>query len=222
MNKITAKGPDDKQIIDELSVKHRELKKIDEELLGKINEPKRVPSRSTIDSCFGFPDRTKTDVIIIRGAPAVGKSTLAHELLKRFPGYAVMDVDDIRGMISKVDWHNEQMHIAALKVSYRMTLEFRRNGYTPVLVDTFYKWVIEEFAKKLEKDHLRYKIFTLYAEEQELIKRVRNRRGYDNLEVIHKLNQEAMEMKLNHEKKIDNTQMLVVDTLSMIIKEIAT
>jgi len=43
------------------------------------------------------------DVLILRGAPGVGKSTLGRGLRRQLDHGSVIEVDDIRGMLARVD-----------------------------------------------------------------------------------------------------------------------
>jgi predicted kinase len=86
------------------------------------------------------------DVIILRGAPGVGKSTLAKELAQHFPKGVRIEVDTLRGMVISVDWTNQQEHKDLLQVAAQLTRQFLGLGFKPVLVvDTFSGDKVKDF-----------------------------------------------------------------------------
>jgi predicted kinase len=78
------------------------------------------------------------DLILLKGAPGVGKSTTAKLLAQHFPSGVRLEVDTIRQMVISVDWTNQAEHRKLLALSARLAAGFLRSGFSPViLVDTF-------------------------------------------------------------------------------------
>lgn len=155
----------------------------------------------------------QTEIIIIKGAPASGKSSVAKCLAKEFPNGIRLEVDIIRSMVISVDWTNQNEHINMLGVSAKLTNEFLLLGHTPVIVvDTFSGDKVVRFIEQLKtiNDSLIIKVFGLYTTEDELRKRVdaRKENEFREVDICLKLNADVIKMKLKDEVQIDTTGML--------------
>jgi hypothetical protein len=132
---------------------------------------------------------TRHDLIVIRGAPGVGKSTLSENLKKHFPGSVGIETDSLRNMIHGVAWfpstglngstHRSDEHgIHAIEAAWAVCRSYRANGYRPVLlVDTF---TIPHYNKIASLIHdsdprLSWHIITLSCTDKELISRLNRR-----------------------------------------------
>ena len=79
-----------------------------------------------------------SDIIVVRGAPGSGKSSVARHLGKQLPTGATIEVDTVRGMIHHIQWERDEEHIDAIHAAVRATIAYLERGYRPVvLVDTF-------------------------------------------------------------------------------------
>ena len=79
-------------------------------------------------------EKTAADIIIIKGAPASGKSHTAKSLSKHFPKGARIEVDNLRNMVISVDWKNQTEHINILNLSANLVNEYLQLGFKPVIV----------------------------------------------------------------------------------------
>ena len=101
------------------------------------------------------------DLLIVRGAPGVGKSTAVRRLRKHIAGGAVIEVDSLRGMIAAVQWVNTEQHWVALDLARVLITSFLTKGYRPVvLVDTFSRGKLTRFVRDIRQS---YRVVSLYA-----------------------------------------------------------
>lgn len=139
------------------------------------------------------------DVIIIRGAPAVGKTTLSKELAKYFPKGVRLEVDTLRSMVISVDWTNQQEHKDVLQVAAQLTRQFLGLGFRPVLVvDTFSGDKVKPFLDAINEPDLglQVKTFALHASPEVLARRLaaRPQDQFRDLAVSKKLNSDVLKI----------------------------
>jgi adenylate kinase len=78
------------------------------------------------------------DIIIIRGAPGVGKTTLARKFKKYYPDGVTIEVDYVRGMINGAKWVDRTEHRRGLTATWAICSTYLGYGYKPIIVvDTF-------------------------------------------------------------------------------------
>jgi len=117
----------------------------------------------------------KIDIIILRGAPASGKSQTAKCLSQYFPKGVKLEVDTLRQMAISVDWKNQEEHINMLQISTRLVYDFFKSGFNPIIVvDTFSGDKINKYFDSLYQfdKMLSIKLFGLYVTDNELKKRL--------------------------------------------------
>jgi hypothetical protein len=132
---------------------------------------------------------TRYDLIVIRGAPGVGKSTLSENLKKYFPEGVGIETDTVRKMINRSDWfpsgvsdgftyRSDEQGIHGIEAAGAVCRCYRANGYRPVLlVDTF---TIPHYHKIASLIHeaepaLSWHILALYCTDKELVSRLSRR-----------------------------------------------
>jgi len=158
------------------------------------------------------------DVIILRGAPGVGKSTLAKELAQHFPEGVRIEVDTLRGMVISVDWTNQQEHKELLQVAAQLTRQFLGLGFKPVLVvDTFSGDKVKEFLDTVNNPDLglQVKAFALHASPEVLARRLaaRPQDQFRDLAVSKKLNSDVL--------KIPRPADILLDTSNQTAQQLA-
>lgn len=168
---------------------------------------------------------TVTDIIILRGAPASGKSQTAKCLTRFFPQGVRLEIDNLRQMVISVDWKDQQEHINMLQVSVTLVHEFTRLGLRPVIViDTFSGNKINSYleALNLQERGLSVKIFGLFTSEEELKKRVDARSGeeFRDFGICKKINEDTIKFKSDTEVQIDTTGLLPMQTAQTIFDNI--
>jgi predicted kinase len=163
----------------------------------------------------------KIDIIIIRGAPASGKSQVAKSLSKFYPKGVRIEVDTIRQMVIAVDWVNQQEHINMLEASTKLIQAFIHLNFSPIIiVDTFSGDKINRFIEILyeQNKELSIKIFGLFTTDTELRKRLelRTKGEFRDFEICKKLNNDVQKWKHNSEFQIDTTGLLPEQTADKI------
>jgi predicted kinase len=167
------------------------------------------------------------DVIILRGAPAVGKSTLAKELAQHFPKGIRLEVDTLRSMVISVDWTNQQEHKDLLQVAARLTGQFLGLGFKPVLVvDTFSGDKVKPFLDAINESSpgLEVKTFALHASPEVLAQRLaaRHQDQFRDLAVSGKLNSDVLKILRPADTLLDTsyqTAQQLADALVNVLNE---
>ena len=165
------------------------------------------------------------DVIIIRGAPGVGKSTAAKKLAEYFPGGARLEVDTLRAMVISADWKNQNEHINLLYLSTKVVSEFLTLGFGPVIViDTFSGNKIEKFMEDLQqiRKEMKVAIIGLHCSQEELRKRIeeRDQEEFRDFEISCKLNRVTTKRQYVGELQIDTTGISADETASIVYENI--
>lgn len=159
-----------------------------------------------------FPDRGRAaryDLVLIRGAPGVGKSTLAENLKKHFPHGATVEVDYIRGIINRVEWIHAQQDIHGVEAAWAAGRSYLASGYFPVLIiDTFglpkYKKIVSFIHAS--RPGLSCHTLALYCTDEELVSRItRRKNGFSDKENSLRLNEEVRNHRYRNETLIDTT-----------------
>ena len=170
-------------------------------------------------------DTNKIDILIIRGAPASGKSQTAKSLTKYFPKGVRMEIDNLRSMVISVDWTNQSEHIDILNLSTRLVNDFLQLGFSPIIIiDTFSGDKIINYHKMLKSinNELNIEIFGLYTTEEELERRLdmRDNNLFKDFPICKKLNNDTVKFKHENETQIDTTNLISDNTAKIIYKEI--
>jgi predicted kinase len=165
------------------------------------------------------------DVIILRGAPAVGKSTLAKELAQHFPKGIRLEVDTLRSMVISVDWTNQQEHKDLLQVAARLTGQFLGLGFKPVLVvDTFSGDKVKPFLDAINESSpgLEVKTFALHASPEVLVHRLaaRPQDEFKDLDVSKKLNSDVLKIHRPADTLLDTSTLSAQELASVMIADL--
>lgn len=150
------------------------------------------------------------DLILLKGAPGVGKSTVAKFLSSHFPSGARIEVDVLRKMVIGVKWTDQAEHRAVLTLGAQLAAGFLRSGFSPViLVDTFSGDKVDDFLNAFRAEHPQGKVCVigLHASDNVLRARVLNREadGFRDLAVSMRINGELVRDARSFEKLIDTT-----------------
>lgn len=152
------------------------------------------------------------DVIVIRGAPGVGKSSTAKCLAGSFPGGARVEVDILRKMVISVNWKKQDEHILMLDVAARLVHDLAESGFRPVIVvDTFSGDKVTRFLEILRKQRetRTFLVFSLHASETSLQQRLHERPSdeFKDFEIAKKLNEDIHRFPASSEWLIDNSRL---------------
>ncbi len=161
------------------------------------------------------------DVLLVRGAPGVGKSSAAKALRKLIPSGAIVEVDHVRGMIASVRWVDTTQHLAALTVTRGIVRSFLEQNFRPVVViDTFSRGKLKAFVEQLSTEvGARHRIASLYADNATLLARVHDRphNEFREPEISAKLNDEIKKNRYDLEELIDTTNLSPTEVASRLL-----
>jgi predicted kinase len=162
------------------------------------------------------------DLILLKGAPGVGKSSAAKELARHFGSSVRIEVDDLRKMVVRVKWTDQVEHRKVLTLGAQLASGFLRSGFAPViLVDTFSGDKIDDFLSEVRSGcpHARVFVAVLHASEEVLRDRVANRDadGFRDLTVSLRLNHQAVHELRPFERLIDTTDLSPADVVQTIL-----
>lgn len=145
------------------------------------------------------------DVVLVRGAPGAGKSTLGRRLRKGLTGAAVVEVDDLRAMLTQVDWTSRHHHDQALQGAFALVGGYLSAGLRPIiLIDTLSRSRHAQVRAWLEREGHRYHSFSLWVEPSVLRTRLDQREsGFREWEPSAVLNAEVLATRWPHETMID-------------------
>lgn len=147
------------------------------------------------------------EVLLVRGAPGVGKSSSARWLRGLLPEGAVIEVDALRGMIAAVQWRDRTHHTLALDHAALLVSSFIARGFAPVVViDTFSRKLAEPFGRSLDRP---YRIASLVADAAALRARIDGRPAgqFRDHEVSLALDEEIRGDRLAREVLVDTTSL---------------
>ena len=168
----------------------------------------------------------EADIVILKGAPASGKSQTAKSLTRFFPKGVKIEVDILRQMVISVDWKNQAEHINLLQVAAGLAYDFHQLNFKPVvMVDTFSGDKIIKFLSTLKQldTSLRIRTFSLYASDDVLKKRLDGRPAgeFKDFEISRKLNLDVLKNTVDDEHLIDTSCLLPAQTAELIYREIS-
>lgn len=130
-------------------------------------------------------DRNYTDhrslVVLLRGAPGVGKSTVATLLGSSGAARTIIEVDTMRRLVVGVHWSDRRLHGAAITAAALAAGEFAVRGFGPVLlVDCFGRSTAHTAVELAKRTGAEVAVFTLWASPGVLRARLAHRvKDYD-------------------------------------------
>lgn len=166
-----------------------------------------------------------SDIVIIKGTPASGKSTTAKELAKYFPNGVRLEIDNLRSMVISANWTDQEEHISILNLSTNLIKDFLDLNYKPIIVvDTFSGDKINSFVEKLKSLNQNWmiSIYGLNVNEYELKKRLDNRPDdkFKDFEICRKLNDDTLKFKHENEMQIETTGLTAKETSKWIYESL--
>lgn len=167
------------------------------------------------------------DLILLKGAPGVGKSTVAKLLAQHFQSGVRIEVDTLRQMVISVDWTNQAEHRNVLKLSAKLAAEFLLSGLAPIiLADTFSGDKINGFLATFREESPRSRVFVavLHADDEVLRQRITNREGgaFRNTTIAMRINQESILGTQPFETLIDTSSLDPTGVADAILTAIQT
>jgi len=160
------------------------------------------------------------DLIVIAGAPGVGKTTVSKLLAKEL-GSFVFDFGILREVHLDDTWsnHSPQEEQMAFENLIFILKNYKKYGYKNVIVNDLQDFRVQQIPEIFAD--LNYVIFSLFvAEDEELKRRVEGPRdsGYKDVQKAIEWNRALKErLAVNNEIKIDNTQNNPKETIARLI-----
>lgn len=153
-----------------------------------------------------------TRLILVKGAPGVGKSSAARHLAQHLPTGALIEVDKLRHMVIDVRWTDQDEHRRVLLIAAKAAASFLHHGFTPVIVvDTFSGDKVDGFLSAFRSEHPEGNVLVaaLHATEKVLRDRVLNREegGFMDLAISTQQNFEALRNARPFEVLIDTSEL---------------
>jgi hypothetical protein len=167
----------------------------------------------------------QVDIVILRGAPASGKSQSGKSLATFFPKGVKIEIDSLRNMVISPDWKNQNEHINILNLSIKVVAEFLLLGFKPIIVvDTFSGDKMDKYLEELRQIDrgLSIKIFGLHVSEEELVKRIESRESWEfrDVDICLRLNGDTVKFKYSSEYQINTTGLLPLETAKIMYEQI--
>lgn len=161
------------------------------------------------------------DLILLKGAPGVGKSTAAKLLAGHFPSGVRVEVDALRQMVIGVNWKDQVDHRRILTLSAQLAAGFLRSGFAPViLIDTFSGDKINGFLSAFRAECPQSRVFigVLYASDEVLRQRVIGREadGFRDIPITLRTNLESVRDAQPFETLIDTNNLSPIDVANAI------
>ncbi len=159
------------------------------------------------------------DLLIIRGAPGVGKSSVGKLLTQYYKDGVTIEIDEVRRMINSVTWANTREHLNAIEATKALVISYLQSKYTPVIViDTLSHGTI-----KMIIDHIPFettcKTISLIATEEKIRERIIKRNeGFMDCETSFKVNTAIINEALENNLLIDTTNLTVTEIFEKIIQ----
>lgn len=165
------------------------------------------------------------DLILLKGAPGVGKSTAAKLLAQHFPSGVRIEVDTLRAMVTDVKWTDQAEHRHLLTLLAQLAAGFLRSGFAPViLIDTFSGDKIDDFLAGFRSECPQSRVFVavLHASGDVLRHRVLNREAeaFHDVTVAMRINQESVHCARFFETLFDTSNIPPTDVVHAILAAI--
>lgn len=159
------------------------------------------------------------NLLIVRGAPGVGKSSVGKLLSDHYQNGITIEIDEVRRMINSVSWTSTKEHLAAIEAARCLIISYWESGYDPVMIiDTLSQGTIKLILDKLPPE-VSCKIISLFAEEEVIKARIRARNnGFMDHDVSFKVNRSIIGEELNNNYLIDTSDLSVEEVFNKIME----
>lgn len=148
------------------------------------------------------------NLLIIRGAPGVGKSSVSKLLSAHYKNGVTIEIDEVRRMINSVTWTNSKEHLNAIEATRCLLVSYATSNYDPVIVvDTLSMGTIKLILDRLPEE-INCKVISLIAKEKIIKARILNRNsGFKDYELSFKVNSSISNEKLKNNYIIDTSDL---------------
>ncbi len=162
---------------------------------------------------------SKYDIVIVRGAPGIGKSTLCQFIKNELLDGITIEIDSIRTMFNS-NPQNEQFK-QVLDITYYLIEKFANLGRIPIIIPYTFSGVSLIYFENLITEKYTYKIITLYSDNDTLNNRLNERIfGFKNFQFSKEVNLELINDLFRNDLKIDTTNLTTEMTAKIIYQTI--
>ena len=151
-------------------------------------------------------------IILLAGAPGIGKSTTARLAAASRRIAAVIEVDEVRKMVCSTDWMDQKQHTDALSFAEDMAVAMVARQYMPVMiVDTFSNGRLPQSFRRLTALRITTIAVVLAASPEVLKTRIRERPDgkFKNEPIALALNEQMLATRrTSHAIYIDTSDLL--------------
>jgi broad-specificity NMP kinase len=168
----------------------------------------------------------KYDLVLVRGAPGVGKSSLADSLKNVFPQGVSIESESIWKSLNIIDWLDEKQSVDAIISSLNVANDYLQRGYKPaVVVDVFYGDRINNAIDQVKKvtSSQSFCVITLLCENEELDRRIHSRLiGWTDLPTSMECNESIKSFRAENEIQINTTYLSPEEVQQETVKHLTT
>jgi len=161
------------------------------------------------------------EILIIRGAPGVGKSSVGKLLTQHLKNGVTIEIDEVRRMINSVSWTNTKEHLNAIEATSALVISYLKLQYNPIIViDTLSQGTIKIITDKIPQKTT-CKIISLIATEEKIKERIAKRNeGFMDYETSFKVNSSLINEYLENNFIIDTSDLSIEETFNKITEVI--
>jgi predicted kinase len=147
-------------------------------------------------------------IIIIRGAPGVGKSTLVRRLKSKFKNGVTIEIGNMLKLINNFEDGNSKQYLDTLENARILCLNYLKAGYAPILLVGPFKAarMRNYLTGKLDKD-VSYLVITLLATNHtDLSDRIDGREiGFKDKSISYIVNEDMLNYEIGNEIRYDTS-----------------
>lgn len=163
------------------------------------------------------------DLIILRGAPGVGKSTLSTEIKNIFKKGVTVEIGSLLKMVNGFEDGNSKLYSDTIENARSLGLNYLRKGYSPVLIIGPFKSarIQNHFLNAMDRD-IKYLIISLVAKDEDLNYRIDQRlTGFKDKNIAYAVNKDIINFSFENEIRFD-TSVKTSEEIFIEIKHILT
>jgi len=192
---------------------------------GPVVTPQRgcLGGLAIVDIHHPQPFDLRAQLLLLRGAPGVGKTHVARCLGEQIGTGAILEVDRFRAMFVAVDWSSRVQHDAALLATMAAARALVVAGVSPVVVvDNFGRDSATRALTTLEDITVDRLVVSLWVEEATLRDRLDARGGgFQDRPLAALMNTEVYEMRIGGDLLVDTTGQSPEDVAGIIMDILA-
>jgi hypothetical protein len=164
------------------------------------------------------------DLILVRGAPGVGKTMLSHLLVSAFPKAAAVELDSFKGIVSFPDGIDRARYRKIQESAWKACRSYLEDGYRPVIVvDTFSSEILWEFLAMVHQSPTTYSrvIITLVCDPGVLEMRLHGRQSSESCtRPSLAINEDMRTWRLFDELLVDTTARTPGEVLAVVLGKV--